>query len=951
MEKLACVLTGWLKVSDERLEFNKTKPKCLAACVMLGIFGLVLAGCAVVSRTSSPALSDVTISDLRCEYRVAPLGIDIAVPRLSWIVQSPSRGQLQTACQILVASSPEKLARDEADLWDSGKVALNQANQVEYSGRPLKSQMRCFWKVRVWDKSGKVSLWSNPAFWTMGLLNRYDWQAQWVGFDEPLKSAVTSEVGYIKKFKVNLPRPRYLRKSFVTAKPVACAKVYASALGLYELHINGARVGEDCLTPGWTDYDKRVYYNTYDVTNLLLQGDNAVGAILADGWFSGLLGWAPKRNNYGDKTRFLAQMYIEYADGTSETLFTDDSWKANTGPMQEADIYMGEVYDATAGLPGWDTAGFDDTSWKPVDVTREISAKLLAYPGVNVKQFAEIAPVNITEPNQGVFVFDMGKNFAGFAKLKVKGNYGDRITLRFAERLNSDGTVYLTNLRGARAVDTYICKGDGVEIWQPKFTFHGFQYVEVTGLSDKPGPDTVTGIAISSDTPLVGSFQCSDEVANKLYSNIVTTQQSNFIDIPTDCPQRDERLGWTGDAQVFIRAATYNTDVSAFFTKWLVDLEDAQSAAGAFPKVAPRKYNLDDGPAAWGDAGTVCPWTIYQVYGDKRLLEKHYPAMTKWVEFSKKHSKDLIRPSTGYGDWLNIKADTRKDLLATAYFAYSTKLTAQAAQVLGKSADARRYNKLFRQIKLAFNKKFVAEDGKIASDTQTAYVLALAFDLLPKDKRQIAAKRLMDNIEKRNWHLSTGFIGTKDLMTTLTEVGRTDVAYKLFQQDSFPSWGFSVKNGATSIWERWDGWTPDRGFQDPNMNSFAHYSFGAVAEWMFKTIAGIDTDGAGYSKIIIRPRPGGSLTWAGGSYKSINGLIATYWKIEQGRISLDVTIPANTTATVYVPTIDSHSVTESGKAPAGNAPGVRFLKPRPDCAVFKLGSGSYKFQAKFAEQP
>jgi alpha-L-rhamnosidase len=914
--------------------------------VSIGMMMVVLIGCAATPAKQAGSDSDVVIDELRCEYRVNPLGIDVTKPRLSWIIKSQQRGQVQTAYQVMVADCPKKLEQDKGSLWDSGKVKGNQTNQVEYKGKPLQSHIKCWWKVRVWDKAGNVSAWSEPAFWTMGLLKQDEWKAQWIGFDEPLKTPTVTEVGYLKKSAIKLFQPRYLRKTFTTGKEIAQATVYASALGLYELHINGQKVGDDYFTPGWTDYDKRVYYNTYDVTDLVRRGDNAIGAILADGWYAGYLGGKPKRDNYGDKTRFAAQLHISYTDGTSEVIRTDGSWKANTGPLLEADIYMGEAYDARKEMSGWDSAGFDGSQWKGVDVAAEVNAAIQAYPGVNVRQFAEIKPVGVTEPNEGVFVFDMGQNFAGLVRLKVTGKSGDKITLRFAERLNEDGAVYMTNMRSARATDTYICKGEGEEIWQPRFTFHGFQYVEVTGCPGKPAADALTGIAISSDTPVVGDFKCSDETANKLYANIVRTQRSNFIDIPTDCPQRDERLGWTGDAQVFVRTATYNTDVAAFFTKWLVDLEDAQSPKGAFPDVAPRKVATDGGTAAWGDAGTVCPWTIYQVYGDKRLLEKHYGAMTRWVEFCSKHSNNLIRPMQGYGDWLSINAETRKDLLATAYFAYSAKLTAKAAETIGKKNDAKKYNQLFEQIKERFNKKFVADDGKIASDTQTAYVLALAFDLLPKEKREIAIQRLVDNIKGRDWRLSTGFIGTKDLMTTLTKVGRTDVAYKLFHNDTFPSWGFSIKQGATSIWERWDGWTPEKGFQDPNMNSFAHYSFGAVAEWMFKTIAGIDTDGAGFRRIIIRPRPGGRLEWAKTSYKSINGLVATGWILEGDTLKLDVTIPANTTATVYIPTSDPKSVMESGRPVSGKVEGLEYAGAEDGFAVLRAGSGNYRFESK-----
>jgi alpha-L-rhamnosidase len=742
-----------------------------------------------------------------------------------------------------------------------------------------------------------------------------------------------------------LPPAQYLRKSFVLTKPVRRAVVYSSALGNYELYFNGKQVEDACFMPGWTDYNVRVYYNTFDVTNLLHEGTNAVGAILGDGWYSGHIGWGHIRDHYGKNTRLAVQLYVEYTDGTSRTITTDSSWKAATGPILESDFLMGEMYDARQEIAGWSSAGFNDAEWKAVNVTEKIEAKIQSYPGVLVRKFKEIKPVGITEPKEDTYVFDMGTNFAGFAMLKVDGPESRQVVLRFAERLNPDGTIYTTNLRSARATDTYICKGKGTEVWQPRFTFHGFQYVEVTGYPGKPGRDAIIGIELTSATPVVGNFACSDDTANKLYRNICQTQRANFIEIPTDCPQRDERLGWMGDAQIYVRTATYNSDVSAFFTKWLVDVEDAQLPNGAFSDVSPRRVAMGGGTAAWGDAGVICPWTIYQVYGDKRVLAQHYDSMAKWVEYCKGTTKGLLRPAEGYGDWLSIKADTPKDILATAYFAYSTKLMAQTAEVLGRQEDSQKYRQLYEDIKQAFNRAYVAEDGRIKGDTQTVYVLALAFDLLPQAKQPAAVRYLVDNIKNRDWHLSTGFVGTKDLMQTLMRFDQTDVAYRLFHNDTFPSWGFSIRHGATSIWERWDGWTPEKGFQDPGMNSFAHYSFGAVCEWMFKTISGIDTEGPAYKHIVIHPRPGGRLTWAKTSYKSIHGQISTDWQVKGQTFTLNITIPANTTATVYVPAESPDSVKE-GTRPATKAEGVRFLRMEDRAAMFVVGSGRYQFKSK-----
>ena len=869
-------------------------------------------------------------------------------------MESKSRGEKQTAFQILVASSPKLLQQDKGDLWDTGKLAGDETIGTVYAGTPLVSQEYCYWKVCVWDRDGHA-IWSHPAKWSMGLLKPEDWQAGWIGYDaERLKLAhqslaASAEDG--KKVEPFLPPVPYFRKNFNAGRSIVRATLYASALGLVEVHLNGHRVSEDFFTPGWTDYDQRVHYRTYDVTKLVRRGGNVLGAVLADGWYSGYVGYAGQRNYYGKLPRIRLQLQLEYADGTSAIVGTGPDWKATTGPVREADFLKGETYDARQELDGWDQPGFKDDNWQPVVTDSEVHPLMQAHPGPPVRILAEFKAKAISEPKPGFYVLNLGQNFAGMARLKISGTPGQKITLRFAERLNSDGTIYTSNLRSARSTDTYICKGTGVETWEPHFTFHGFQYVEVAGLKKPPTKDQIVGLALSSDTPVVGSFSCSDPMLNQLHNNIYWTQRANFIEIPTDCPQRDERLGWTGDAQVYVRTATLNCDVEAFYTKWLVDLdEDGQRADGEFPMVAPVKVAGDDGGPAWADAGVICPWTIYDVYGDRRILARHYDAMTKFIAFCQNRSKANLLPPDKYhcfGDWLNINADTPKDVIYTAYFAYSTKLTAQAAAVLGKTDNAAKYNDLFTRIKAAFNQAYVTDDGRISGDTQTAYVLALAFDLVDGERAKLAAQHLVDNIAKRDWHLSTGFIGTKDLMLVLAKIGRNDVAYRLIYNDTFPSWGFSIEHGATSIWERWDGWTPERGFQDPGMNSFAHYSFGAVYQWMVENIGGIRSDGPAYQHIIIAPQLDGKLIDATTSYDSIRGRIETGWKRDGGNFSLNVIIPPNTAATVYLPLnpAAANRISESGR-PLESVKGVKLLRTENDRAVLEVESGSYHFVVK-----
>ena len=1084
-----------------------------------GIVWCAAAGLAVVSLaaamrqpitiTQAEMTSSMRAETLRCEYRTEPLGIDAPTPRLSWTVASDGRGQKQTAYRVLAAGSAESLKTDIGDLWDSGKVDSDETVCIVYGGKPLASLKTCYWKVKVWDKDGVESNWSEPAMWQMGLLTPQDATAQWIGMDnrpinlysggekedllkdcrwiwvpgegDPARAVpagvryfrtsfeldsgrkVTQAILYIAadngaevflngtpikgdvvfnqvaKLNLNaalapgrnvlavavrndgdgpnpagllgkavitfadgsqqfvpidatwksfdkavdgwqgkafddsgwkgttafaangdrpwselklsslvLPAPVALRRSFETAKPVRKATALISALGLCQVTLNGSAVGEDYFVPGWTDYTRRVYYVQHDVTDRVRRGENVIGATLADGWFSGYIGWHYKRDHYARDTRLAVQMHLEYADGSTDVIVSDGNWKVTTGPTLDADFLMGETYDARRELTGWDKPGYDDAAWANVVTGSPIDAQpqIQAYPGVTVQVFKEIAPVGRTEPQKGVYVFDMGTNLAGVVRLKVRGKAGDTVVLRFAERLNPDGTIYTTNLRGARATDTYICKGAGVEIWQPQFTFHGFQYVEVTGFPGVPGNDAVTAVELTSATPQAGTFSCSEPMLNQLYHNICQTQRSNFIDIPTDCPQRDERLGWTGDAQVYINTACYNNDVQAFFAKWLVDLEDAQGEDGQFPKVAPVKVGGPDGGPAWADAGVICPWTTYKMYGDRKLLEKHYPAMTKFIAFCKNRSTAEMLPPRRFhcfGDWLNIDDDTPHDVIYTSYFAYSTFLTARAAEALGKTAEAAEYDALFERIKAAFNKAYVADDGKIKGDSQTAYVLALAHDLLDANRQKQAAEHLIRKIRDKNWHLSTGFVGTKDLMLVLSKIGRNDVAYRLLHNETFPSWGFSIKHGATSIWERWNGWTPEQGFGDPGMNSFAHYSFGAVGQWMFENIGGINTDGPAFKHIVLRPQPGGKLTWAKVSYDSIRGPIVSNWKHTGGVFELEVQIPANTAATLVLPTSDADSVRESGK-PLADASGIEIAGKDAETMTLKLGSGIYRFR-------
>ena len=765
-------------------------------------------------------------------------------------------------------------------------------------------------------------------------------EAQWLV--EDWKSGIVVNENEICDLTVGrpkqyLPAP-YLRKEFTVATGVKRAIVYATAQGVYELSLNGQRVSNDVFMPGWTDYKQRIYYTAYDVTDLLKEGPNAIGAILGDGWFRGNISCIGQ-NKYGNKLRLKAQLHIDYQNGQSEILATDSDWKASYGPILESDMQAGEVYDARLEMPGWSQAGFDQSSWSPIVTGSSLKPLLQAYPGVPVRAVKELPAVKVSEPTPGTYVFDLGQNFSGWARLKVNGQAGDEVTMIFAEMLKDDGSAYTINLRSARAVDTYVLKGGGEEVWEPRFTFHGFRYVQVTGLKEKPTADTITGIVLYSDSPESSSFECSNPMVNKIQENIVWGQRSNYLEVPTDCPQRDERLGWTGDTQVFIRTGCYNQDVSEFFTKWMVDLMDTQNRQGLFGNQAPVFHG--HGAAAWACAGIICPWTIYKVYGDTRMIETHYDAMVRYMDACGKDGLGGRKAHT-WGDWLAPGGRPPTEFISAAYHAYTTSLMAEMAVALGKIDDATKYNKQFQDIRAHFQKTFVKADGKIGRELQTAYCMALSFDLLSAAQRKQAEAHLIERIKADNYHLTSGFLGIPILLPTLTDMGRSDIAYRMIQNTTYPSWGYSIEQGATTIWERWNSYSKDRGFGDVKMNSFNHYSLGACGEWMFRSMLGIETDGAGFKKITMKPELGEGITWAKGHYDSIQGRIGSDWKIENKTFHWNITVPANTTATVYVPTKDAAAVTESGK-PANKADGLKFLRMEKDRAVYQVSAGSYGF--------
>jgi len=710
--------------------------------------------------------------------------------------------------------------------------------------------------------------------------------------------------------QVMAPAP-YLRKAFVLSQPIRSARLAITALGLYECEINGQRVGDQVFAPGWTDYNKRAQYQTHDVTGMLRQGDNAMGAILGDGWYCGYVAWLP-RQNYGDRPRLRARLEVTFEDGTSLAVVTDGSWKSSTGPILENDLLKGEAYDARLELGAWSEPGYDDLAWLPPAIMPDPAIALNESASPPVRRKEELSPIGKGHADH---IFDMGQNFSGRVRIEIEAPAGTTLTIRYAEILKPDKTPYYDNLRKARATDYYTCKGGGLETWEPRFTFHGFRYVEVLGLLPE-FKFKITGIVLHSDTPRTGHFACSNPLLNQLQHNILWGQKSNFLEVPTDCPQRDERLGWTGDAQVFIRTACFNMDVQGFFRKWMQDARDAQGENGSIPSVIPKKAvsDADAGPA-WSDATIICPWTIYLCYNDKQILEEHYASMQRYVDYLVNASIGLIRshPDSkaweGYGDWLALDGSTSwegltpRDLIGTAFLAYDASLMSRIARVLGKPRDEARYNALREKVVDAFRHRFVSPEGLLVGATQTAYVLALHFELLPEASRSTAAKELVRSIERKGFHLATGFVGTPYICRVLEDNGHLDAAYKLLEQETFPSWLFPVKNGATTIWERWDGWTPEKGFQDVSMNSFNHYAYGAIGAWMYRTVAGLELDpeDPGYHHILFRPRPGGSITWAEAELRTPHGKASIRWELKGGSLDLKMVVPAGATATLSPP--------------------------------------------------
>jgi alpha-L-rhamnosidase len=915
----------------------------------IGVMGCAMAASLVCASAGRGELL-LSVRNLRCEYKVDPVGIDVRKPRLSWELVSGEKGVMQTSYEVRVAGSEAELAKGKV-IWDSGTQASDASIHVEYGGPAVASGRIFYWQVRVADNHGHLSEWSKAAKWEMGLLEAGDWKAKWI------------TPNLTEDEKKSNPAPMMRREFSVNAKKkVERARLYASAMGLYEMELNGKRVGEEYYTPGWTAYDFRYQYETYDVTGQLKSGANCLGAMLGDGWFRGRSGWEGKRSLYGKKLALLAQLVIRYTDGTQEMVTSDENWKAASGAVLWSDIYDGEEYDARLEKTGWSAAGFDDQDWKSVTAMDAPKAKIVAPAGPPVKKIEELKVAKVFKTPAGDTVLDMGQNMVGWLKFLVTAPAGTTIALRHAEVLDKTGNFYTANLRTAKETIRYTTRGGGTEVYEPHFTFQGFRYVAVSGWPGEVKAEDFTGVVVHSAMERTGTFESSSTLLNQLERNIIWGQKGNFVDVPTDCPQRDERLGWTGDAQVFAPTASFNFDTASFYTKWLRDVALDQEDDGAVPFVIPNVLTHDTrkgaaASAGWADVAVVLPWTLYQAFGDKRILEEQYSSMKAWVEYMRRQAGEKYIWSNGFsfGDWLAFAttnadypgATTAKDFLQTAYFARSTELLAKTAAVLGKREDAAQYASLEEKIRAAFLKEFVTPNGRLSSDTQTAYALALEFDLLPEAMRAEAAARLAEDVRKFK-HLTTGFLGTPVLCKALSDYGYLDEAYMLLNRKEYPSWLYPVTQGATTIWERWDGQKPDGSFQDVGMNSFNHYAYGAIGEWIYRVVAGLALDEAApaYKHILIQPRPGGGLTHASASVESMYGRVASGWEIADGKMTMKIEVPANASATVRLPWAKLEEVSEGGKPLAGRAD-VSKAQQVEDAVVLEVGSGKYVFKSVY----
>jgi alpha-L-rhamnosidase len=923
------------------LEINKMKT------IFKITFAFVLACCIVAANASEV----IIVNNLKCEMLTNPIGIDATSPRFSWQSSVEERGMKQLAYQLIVASSQEKLARNEGDLWNSGKVSSDQSIQVCYGGSPLQSRQQCFWKVKVWTSNSEVG-WSKQASFSIGLLKLSDWKAKWIGLDRAFPWDSVSKFARLSA--------RYFRKELLFQKRIKKATVYVSGLGLYELYLNGEKIGDQVLAPSPTDYSKRVLYNTFDVTPQVKQGKNAIATVLGNGrFFTMRQAYKPKKWHTFGFPKMLLQLEVEYSDGTRQITCSDDTWKVTAdGPIRTANEYDGEEYDATKELTRWNNIGYNDATWFKAERVKAPGGVLAAQMNPPMKVMESVKPVSIKQLSTGAYILDMGQNMAGWLKLQAEGKRGNQVILRFAESLQPDGSLYVANLRDAKVTDVYTMKGGAKEEWHPTFVFHGFRYVEISGYPGVPTVDDFVGEVVYDDLPTIGSIETSNEIINQIHKNAYWGIRSNYKGMPIDCPQRNERQPWLGDRTMGAYGESFLFDNGKLYAKWLNDIQDAQTPEGSIPDVAPSFWYYYKDNMTWPGAFLTIADMLYRQYGDKQPIVKHYPAMKKWMAYMKQKymTKEGIVTKDSYGDWcvppespelIHSKDSTRNtdpQLIATAYYYYLSGVMQRFAKLTGNAQDVALFEADAQRVKEAFNKKFYQQRfARYSNNTVTANLLPLAFDMVPANENQKVFQNIADKIIQENGgHISTGVIGTQWLMRWLTAFGRSDLAYQLASNTTYPSWGYMVKNGATTIWELWNGNTAN-----PAMNSQNHVMLlGDLLIWLYENLGGIqsDTKEVAFKKVIMKPSFVDDLDFVNASYQSPYGKISSHWKKEGTSLSWQIAVPGNTTAVVYIPARSADEIKE-GKQSASKADGVKFIKMENGCAVFEIGSGQYDFTA------
>lgn len=877
--------------------------------------------------------------DLRCQYVREPLGLDSKYPLFSWVLKHDEMGQFQTAYQVIVSDDPDLIEKGQGNMWDSGVVQSGDTANVVYNGEELKSRTRYYWRVRWWDKNGDVSPYSEVAVFETAFLDQSDWKAKWIGNGSDQVFEAQSD-GFKPQQNYQMRYGSLFRKEFIAKKPVKSARIYISGLGYYELHINGCRVGDRVLDPGQTDYKKTVLYSTYDVTGFLKEGANAIGVMLGNGRYIA---------NYGyGAPCLIAQLHIDYADGTDDVVVTDDTWKVGDSPIRENGIYYGETYDARLEIDGWDMPGLDDSNWDNAVLVDAPGGRLTSQVMPPIKVCKVMQPVKMTNPAPGVYIFDFGQIFTGWVRIKVEGERGQVVRLRYSELMGDDGMLNFNVNRTAEATDTYILKGQGVEVFEPHFTYHGFRYVEVTGYPGTPALDCVEGRFVHTAVEPVGSFACSNDLINNIHKNIIYSQLCNLMSIPTDCPQRDERMGWMGDAQLTAEEAIYNFDMAAFYAKYLNDIKDSQKEDGSIPDVVPHYWSIYPADPAWGTAYITIAWEMYRYYGDTAILKEHYDSMKKWVEFLSSQEVDGLVNYVHYGEWCTPGSippkHTPREITSAFYYYHDVLILSEIAGIIGKYDDQKQLREKADKIREAFNKKYYnSERHFYGNNDQTSNTLGLQLGITPEGEEKAVVENLVKHVvEQADYHFDTGIIGTKYILDTLSDYGYVDAAYKMMTQESYPSFGYMIREGATTLWERWEKLTGS------GMNSQNHIMFGTVDAWFYKDLAGIKLGKPGWEEVIIKPVIPKGLKHAAASTKTIRGVIKSAWAIEDGEFTLEVAIPVNSKAKVYIPELwENKSLSIEGKEGPIEGLGV---KDTVECGrkyyLVELGSGNYCIKLK-----